>query len=173
MFYCEHPQHMKTETADVAAPSVSIRTSQSLKAQRDFGIRRRLADTGCGRDVVSSSLVLKEGGKAYIRLRTPKYLNAANGVTSITEEMTMCIPQMDEVAEILCREKTPAVVSIRERCVEMGCAFCWPPFSENSFFIEPDGTRIIMGVEGNIPYHRRARRQCLPSRERRWTRRRR
>jgi hypothetical protein len=74
---------MNAETADMAVPSVSIRTSHSLKTQRDFGIRHWLADVGCGRDVVSSSLVLKGGGKAYIRLRAPKYLDTANGVTSI------------------------------------------------------------------------------------------
>jgi hypothetical protein len=140
MVYCERPQYMKTETADVAAPSVSIRTSQSLKAQRDFGVRRWLAHAGCGRDVVSSSLALKGGGKAYIRLRAPEYLNTANGVASITKEMAMCIPQLGEMAEILCGDKTPAVISVGKRCVEMGYAFCWPQFSENPFFIEPDGT---------------------------------
>jgi hypothetical protein len=151
MFYCEHPQYMKTEKADVAAPRVSVRASQGFKAQRDFGIRGWLADPGCGPDVVSSSLVLNGGGEASRRLRAPKYLNTANGVASITKEMTMCIPQLGEVAEILCREKTPAVISIGKRCVEMGYAFYWPPFSENPFFIEPDGTRIVMDVEGKFP----------------------
>jgi hypothetical protein len=152
MFYCEHPQRVKTEAADMAVPSVSVRASRSLKAQRDFGIRRWLADAGCGRDVVSSSLVLKGGGKAYIHLRTPKYLNTASGVVSIAKEMTVCIPQLDEMAEIFCREKTPAVLSVGNRCVEMGYAFYLPPFSEDPFLIKPDGARIIMDVEGNIPY---------------------
>jgi hypothetical protein len=52
MFYCEHPQHLTTQSEDMAAPSVAVRTSLSLKKQRDFGIRRWLADAGCGRDLV-------------------------------------------------------------------------------------------------------------------------
>jgi hypothetical protein len=146
MFYCERPQHAKTQTADMAAPSVGIRTSQNLKVRRDFGIRRWLADAGC------SSLVLKGRGKAYIRLRAPKYLNTSNGVASITKEMTTHIPQLDEMAEVLRGERTPAVLSVGKRCLEIGHAFCWPPFSENPFFIKPDGARITMEVEGDIPY---------------------
>jgi hypothetical protein len=50
--------------------------------------------------MVSSSLVLKGGGKAYIRLRAPKYPDSANGVTSIAKEMAMYIPRPLEMAEI-------------------------------------------------------------------------
>jgi hypothetical protein len=126
--------------------------SRTIKAQNDFGIRRWLADTGCGDDLVQTSLVLKGGGKAYIRMRAPKYLNTATGLTSITKEMTMCIPQLDEMAEMLCCQNSPEVISIGKRCLEMGYAFFWPPVSKRPFFIKPDGTRIVMHVEGNIPY---------------------
>jgi hypothetical protein len=34
----------------------------------------------------------------------------------------------------------------------MGYAFFWPPFSEHPFFVKPDGSRVTMDVEGNIPY---------------------
>jgi hypothetical protein len=151
-FYCDHPQYIATDLTDVATPRAGVRMSRTIKAPRDFGIRRWLADTGCGRDLVQTSLVLKGGGKAYIRMRAPKYLNTADGLTSITKEMTMCIPQLDEMAEMLCCQNTPAVISIGKRCLEMGCAFFWPPFSERPFFIKPDRTRIFMDVESNIPY---------------------
>jgi hypothetical protein len=96
-------------------------------------------------------LALKGGGKAYIRLRVPKYINTANGVTSIAEESTMYIPQLDEMAEVLCGDKVPAVISIGKRCLETGYSFYWPPFSERPFFAKPDGSRVAMEVEGNIP----------------------
>jgi hypothetical protein len=95
-------------------------------------------------------LVLKGGGKAYIRLRVPKYTNTADGATSIAKEMTMRIPQLGEMAEVLCGGKMPAVISIGKRCLEVGYAFYWPPFSEHPFFVEPDGSRVTMEVEGNI-----------------------
>jgi hypothetical protein len=126
--------------------------NRTLKLQRDFGIRRWLADTGCGHDLVQTSLVVRERGEAYIRLRAPKYLTSANGLTSITKEMTMYLPQLDEMAEMLCCPSTPSDISIGKRCLEGGYAFHWPPYSQHPFFIKPDGTRVIMDVEGNIPY---------------------
>jgi hypothetical protein len=152
MFYCDHPQHIATDLTDVATPGAGVRMSRTIEAQRDFGIRRWLADTGCGRDLVQTSLALKGGGEAYVRMRAPKYFNTASGLTSIAEEMTMRMPQLDEMAEMLCCRNTPAVISIGKRCLEMGYAFFWPPFAERSFFIKPDGSQIVMDMAGNIPY---------------------
>jgi hypothetical protein len=50
------------------------------------------------------------------------------------------------------RDGRAAVFSIGKRCLEMGYAFYWPPFSERPFFVKPDGSRVTMEVEGNIPY---------------------
>jgi hypothetical protein len=44
------------------------------------------------------------------------------------------------------------VISIGKRCLEMGYAFYWPPYSESPFFVKPDGTRVVASVENNIPY---------------------
>jgi hypothetical protein len=92
-----------------------------------------------------------------MRMRAPKYLNAPNGLTSIAKEVTMCLPQLDEMADVLCCQNTPSVISIGERCVETGYAFSWPPYSQNPFFIKPDGTKVVVEVEGDIPHltHRR------------------
>jgi hypothetical protein len=152
LYYCDHPQHFARGLTETATPGVGVQMNRSAKAQHDFGIRRWLADTGCGHDLVQSSLALSRIGEAFIRLRAPKYLNAANGPTSIRQEMTMCIPQSDEMAEMLCCENTPSVISIGERCLEMGCAFYWPPYSENPSFVKPDDTHVVVTVENNIPY---------------------
>jgi hypothetical protein len=37
MFYCEHPQRVATQSADMAAPSVAVRTSQSQKSNMILG----------------------------------------------------------------------------------------------------------------------------------------
>ena len=58
----------------------------------------------------------------------------------------------DEMAEVLCCKNTPSVISIGKRCLEMGYAFYWPPYSENPFIVKPDGTHVVMTVENNIPY---------------------
>ena len=42
--------------------------------------------------------------------------------------------------------------TVGKRCLEMGYAFYWPPYSESPFFVKPDGTRVVMSVENNIPY---------------------
>jgi hypothetical protein len=152
LFYCERPQHFVRELTETAMPVAGMRVNRDTRVRRDFGIRRWLADTGCGRDLVQSSLAMNRGGQAFIRLRAPNYLNAANGLTSIHQEMTICIPQLDEFAEILCCESTPSVISIGKRCLEMGYAFYWPPYSESPFFVKPDGTRVVVTVENNIPY---------------------
>jgi hypothetical protein len=134
MFFCDHPQRVAIDLTDVTTPHAGVQMSRAIKAQRDFGIRRWLTDAGCGRDLVQTSLALKGGGKVYVRLRAPKHLNIANGSTSITKEMTMCMPPLDEMAEMLCCQNTPAVISVGERCFEMGCAFFWPPFSQRPLF---------------------------------------
>jgi hypothetical protein len=102
--------------------------------------------------ILFKHLVVKRGGKAYVRMRAPKYLNTAHGLTSITKEVTMYLPQLDEMADMLCCQNTPSVISIGKRFIEQGYAFCWPPRSQNPFFIKPDGTKVIMEVEGNITY---------------------
>ena len=100
--------------------AASVRMSRTIKVQRDFGIRRWLADTGCGYDLLETSMVAELGGQSLIRLRDPKYLQTANGVTSLHHEMTMRVRRLDEFAEILRVKNTPSVISIGKRCVEMG-----------------------------------------------------
>jgi hypothetical protein len=87
-----------------------------------------------------------------MRMRAPKILNTVNGLTSIAKEVTMHLPQLDEMADVLCFQNTPSVISIGGRCIGKGYAFCWPPHSQNPFFVKPDGTKVIVEVEGNIPY---------------------
>jgi hypothetical protein len=94
LFYCDHPQHFMRELTETAMPVTGVQMNRDSRVRRDFGIRRRLADAGCGYDLVQSSIVANQGGQSFIRLQAPKYLNTANGLTSIHQEITMCIRQL-------------------------------------------------------------------------------
>jgi hypothetical protein len=93
-----------------------VQVNRRNKDTHDLGIRRWLADAGCGYDLVQTSMVEELGGQSLIRLREPKYLQTANGVTSLHHDITMRIPQLDEFAEILRMKNTPSVISIGKRC---------------------------------------------------------
>jgi hypothetical protein len=152
LVYCDHPQYNVIRTAEMATPGAVVGIGSKTKAPRDFGVRRWLADSGCGHDLVASSVVIEAGGKDYIQAKPPKYLNTANGITAVAKGVTMFMPQINEMEDIMCLSHTPSVLSISERCVTIGHAFFWPPYSEHPFFVEPDGSRVKMDVDGNMPY---------------------
>jgi hypothetical protein len=152
LIYCDRPQYNVSRTAELATPGAVVRIRSKTKIAHDFGVRRWLADTGCGHDLVASSVVVEAGGEDYIQVKPPTYLNTANGVASATKGVTMCIPQLDEMTDSMCLSHTPSVLSVGERCVAMGYAFFWPPYSEHLFFVKPDGSSVTMDVVGDIPY---------------------
>jgi hypothetical protein len=110
LFYCERPQYFAHELTETAMAVTGLQVNRKNMGKYDLGIRRWLADTGCGYDLVQTSIVEDLGGKSLIRLREPKYLQTANGV------ITMYIPQLDEFAEILRMKNTHSVISIGKRC---------------------------------------------------------
>ena len=50
-------------------------------------------------------------------------------------------------------DDTPSVLSVGKRCMKQGYGFVWPP-GDNPFMINPDGKRISLFVNGDIPYVR-------------------
>jgi hypothetical protein len=152
LIYCDHPQYNVTRTAEMATPGAVVGIGSKTKIAHDFGVRRWLADTGCGHDLVASSVVVEAGGEDYIQVKPPKYLNTASGVAAVTKGVTMCIPQLDEMTDIMCLSHSPSVLSIGGLCVTMGYAYFWPPYSEHPFFAKPDGSRVTVDVVGNKPY---------------------
>jgi hypothetical protein len=112
LFYCVHPQYNVTDGAEVATPGANVRIGSTIKAERDFGVRRWLADAGCGRDLVSTSVVLKGWGNAYVRVRPPNYLNVAHegddnvhptvgrdGRRNVSREHTICPQYRQEMCD--------------------------------------------------------------------------
>ena len=56
------------------------------------------------------------------------------------------------VAMPLLLESCPPVLSVGRRCIEEGFEFRWKPYSQHPTFRHPDGTVIVMEVEGFVPY---------------------
>jgi hypothetical protein len=77
-FYCERPQYFAHELTKTAMAVTGVQVNRRNKDTRDLGIRRWLADAGCGYDLVRTSMVAELGGQSLIRLRGPKYLQTAN-----------------------------------------------------------------------------------------------
>jgi hypothetical protein len=84
LFYCEHPQYFARELTETAMAVTGVQVNRRNKDTHDLGIRRWLADTGCGYDLAQTSMVEELGGQSLIRLREPKYPQTANGITSPT-----------------------------------------------------------------------------------------
>jgi hypothetical protein len=152
LFCCECPRYFVHELSETAMAVAGVQVDRRNKDRYDLGIRRWLADAGCGYDLVQTSTVEELGGQSLIRLREPKYLQTANVVTPLHHEITMRILQLDEFAEILRVRNTISVISIGEGCVGMEYCFHWPPYSESPFFVKPDGTRVTCSVENNTQY---------------------
>lgn len=73
--------------------------------------RNHLVDTGRGHDTVSASLAFYD----------------ANGLASTDHYIMVEAEELGTPAYPYVMQKTPAVLSIRRRCMEEGCTFIWKP----------------------------------------------
>ena len=98
-------------------------------------------DTGCGHDLMSQRKVEKHGVETLVSEEAISF-QIANGVTNT-----------DLISNFHVLDDTPSVLSLGKRCMKQGYGFVWPP-GENPFMINPDGKRISLFVNGDIPYVR-------------------
>ena len=63
----------------------------------------------------------------------------------------MFIKEFDQEIEPYILENTPDVISVGMRCMRYGFTFVWPSGSP-PYFILPDGRRVHLSVDGDIPY---------------------
>ena len=119
-----------------------------------MGVRRFIADTGCGYNLIGADCIKCAGAEDHVqRLPHNVTLNTAGGNVGCNR----CVDiQCDTFPEgefnALVLEHTPSVVSIGQRCREMGYAFHWHSCSNEPYFEAPDGTIIPLVVYGNVPY---------------------
>ncbi len=66
-----------------------------------------------------------------------------------------------EVQPHVLHTPTPAVPSVRARCMKLGYYFIWLP-GQNPYFVKPDRLIGRLEVYHNIPYLRPGRRCCQP-----------
>jgi hypothetical protein len=78
-------------------------------------------------------------------------LLTANGPATVEEIVGVQVGPLRENIDALLLDSTPAVLSVGRRCMVDGYRFVWPP-KETPYFIDPDGRRIDMEVDGFVPY---------------------
>ena len=110
-----------------------------------------LIDTGSPFDIASVEALGATACEAAERLRCGADLLTANGPTSCKEFIRMQVKQLQENIQPLLLKKSPFVLSVGIRCMELGYDFHWPAY-KNPYFILPDGRKGNLGVVNNVPY---------------------
>ena len=95
-----------------------------------------LMDTGCGHDLISQKKIERHDLETLVT-PGPISFQTANGITDT-----------DLVSNF-----QASVLSVGKRCMNQNYGFVWPPGRE-PFMIDPDGKRITLFVNGDIPYIR-------------------
>ncbi|CAE7949677.1 unnamed protein product [Symbiodinium sp. KB8] len=111
-----------------------------------------LMDTGCGHDLISQRKVEKHGLETLVSEEAISF-QTANGVTTTDLISNFQTESFTEPINAYVLDDTPSVLSVGKRCMKQGYGFVWPP-GENPFMINPEGKRISLFVNGDIPYVR-------------------
>ena len=111
-----------------------------------------LMDTGCGHDLISQRKVEKNGLGTLVSEEAISF-QTASGVTNTDLISNFQTESFTEPINAYVLDDTPSVLSVGKRCMKQGYGFVWPP-GENPFMINPDGKRISLFVNGDIPYVR-------------------
>ena len=111
-----------------------------------------LMDTGCGHDLISQRKVEKHGLETLVSEEAISF-QTANGVTNTDLISNFQTESFTEPINAYVLDDTPSVLSVGKRCMKQGYGFVWPP-GKNPFMINPDGKRISLFVNSDIPYVR-------------------
>ena len=113
-----------------------------------------LMDTGCGHDLISQHKVEKHGLETLVSQEAISF-QTANGVTDtdLISNFQTESESFREPIKAYVLDDAPSVLSVEKRCMKQGYGFSWPPGSD-AFMINPNGKRIPLFVNGDIPYMR-------------------
>ena len=119
----------------------------------DLGFERCIVDTGCGRNLVSASLVKERGYEPDVMPSDELItLDTAGGPSKCKGILNVAAPALSEGRiDALVMANTPTVLSVGERCREYGYGFHWPR-GQRPYLETPAGRRIQLEVIGNAPY---------------------
>ena len=114
---------------------------------------RLIADTGCGKDMVSETTFTDELlAEHSVQRRHPIRMQTANGIVELTNEITFDIEKLQQSTTAVIGKDTPDLLSVGYRCQELGYGFYWPPHSI-PYFVLPDGkTEVDLEVDQFVPY---------------------
>ena len=125
-------------------------TQKELASAPVSSVNAWLADTGCGHDLVSEKDV-KAMAKSIRRAKEPIVFSTANGAVPSYWYIAMKMPELNEVVNPRVLQDAPSVLSVGQRCMDMGYTFVWPSGSA-PYFVLPTGEFLYLEVQENIPY---------------------
>ena len=111
-----------------------------------------LMDTGCGHDLISKKKIERHDLETLV-IPEPISFQTADGITDTDLVSNFQADSFKEPINAYVLGDTPSVLSVGKRCMSQNYGFIWPPGRE-PFMIDPDGKRISLFVNGDIPYVR-------------------
>ena len=111
-----------------------------------------LMDIGCGHDLISQQKIEKHNLETLVPPEPISFLTA-NGVTDTDLVSNFQTESFKEPINANMLDDTPSVLSIGKRGMNHDYGFVWPPGRE-PFMMDPEGKRISLFVNGDIPYVR-------------------
>ena len=111
----------------------------ALAAKATAKIKRWLADTGCGYDLISRSDVHKRHTQKANEDEVIT-LYTANGPTEVTHKVNLSIGALGE-SSVMLLDETPAVFSIGRRVMHNGFSFRWDA-GKQPYLTDPTGRKI-------------------------------
>ena len=118
-----------------------------------LGRLRFIMDTGSGHHLVCEKYVRGAGALGKVQpLTKPVVLNTAGGPSRALGHVNISSDcSLETLLTSLVLSNTPNVISVGGLVIDHGFSFFWVPLRD-PFLIAPNGKRINLVVEGNIPY---------------------
>ncbi len=114
-------------------------------------IHRWMADTGASIDAIDILMLSKAGRRKVRQLHDTRTFETAAGDVHANSTIDLFSEHIGEINAVLLK-KTPPVISIGKRCMQLGFGFYWPPYTPPHIIL-PDGKpKIECAVEDFVPY---------------------
>ena len=123
---------------------------QTLSVPAKGSREKFIVDTRCGHDFISRNRAKKLGLEVEKSVH-PMSFFTANAVKSTNDVAKIHFDEFDSTHNPYVLDESPLVLSVGKKCMEEGYSFVWPA-SGVPYMISPDNKKILLEVEGNIPY---------------------
>ena len=139
-FYREEDEDNEGNS-DLSSAYSTVKVSKKVKF---------IMDTGCGYSLISQRKVRELDLQTYEGEDNMVFMTA-NGITETKEVAKFSVDSFSEETKPFVLEQSPAVFSVRMRCMKLGYTFVWPP-KDQPFMIDPTGKKIELHSKDDIPY---------------------